>query len=250
MAIAFVQSNSAQEDTSDTSMAVTLAGVGAGNLIVLWAKYETDVNNDATVSASDGTSSFVARAVNHHNTLNDLHGVFLYLLVGNSGSRTYTVTWSEAVAFKWLHVREFSYTGTLSFDVDNVTAEGASGTNPASGTITTTGTDEVAIGGVSHYQATTFTSPLIGGSAAASLIGSGTSTGSFHRILTATMTNGAAAATTDTGLEWVSSIISFMTGAGGGTTLTPGVGSADYLGRSLTVVQAMSNDARIVFRRA
>jgi hypothetical protein len=229
MALAFVKSNAATEDTDDTAVTVQLTTVTAGNLIVLWIKFEGDANNNATCSASDGTSSFTARPVNHNDGVDDLHGCFLYLLASvASGTVTYTVTISESVPFKVVHAREYSYTGTLSFDVADETAEGA--TSPAtvgpSGAITTTGTDEVVIGGIAFYQSTGIDTSTIGGVAAANEVGTGTSGFTSHRILTATMTSGTFVANVGADNDWVASIISFKAAAGGGGRTTKNTRSA------------------------
>src|SRR5688572_22541321 len=106
MALAFVQQNTVTDDANDTGAQVALTGVGAGNLIVLWVKWEGAAG--ATITASDGTSNFTVRPTNDHNGNNDLHGAFAYLLVANSGDKTFTVTWSAARPFKAVHVKEFS----------------------------------------------------------------------------------------------------------------------------------------------
>ena len=217
MALAFVQSNSAMADPEGTPLTVALTGVGAGNLVVLWIKHE---GTSTTVTASDGTSSFTSgTSVSHGN--GDLHGRWMYLLVGNSGTRTYTVTLGAQRPYKRIHVWEFSYTGTLSLDVQNI----GSGTSaaPASGTVTTTGTDAVALGGYGEYGSGTLSSPLINGVAAGgSRINSpaGSFAGSWYGLLTATFTGGTASATLSGSAEWLCNIL-VLKASGGATTSWP-----------------------------
>jgi hypothetical protein len=137
----FIQSNGATDTTS-----VTLDGVTAGNLIVVWCGSQT---GGAPTVISDGTSSFtLCTAVNNFR--------FGYLLSANSGNRTYTFT--TASGYETIVVAEFSYTGDISFDQQNTnTTESASA---SSGDITTTGTAELVVGGiaVTTYPAVTYSS--------------------------------------------------------------------------------------------
>lgn len=213
MALAFVQSNTAWDAASSATLTVALTGVGAGNLIVLWTKFEEAAT---TVSVSDATSTLTnGTMVNHAN--GDLHGSWAYLLVGNSGNRTYTCTWGAARTHRRLHVWEFSYTGTASLDVQ-ATGSGASAT-PTSGTVTTTGTDAVALGGYGEYSANTPSLPLINGVAAAgSQLDSpaGALTSSWYTILTATFVGGAASLTLSGSGDWICNVLAIKTDAGGG----------------------------------
>lgn len=212
MAFAFIQSNSAQDDNNDNSASVGMT-VTAGNLVVGMGKWEVGTT---TLGVSDGTTGFTMRSVNPHSN-NDLNICFGYLPSANGGAQTYTFTWGANRPFKWVHVREYSYTGTASFDVDDVTAEG-SGTTVTTGAITTTGTDEVVIMGVGFYQSVNYgPGQTIGGSAAGNGLGTtGTTAYTADRILTATMSSGAGVVGTSASNDWVGSLISFKATAGGG----------------------------------
>lgn len=211
--VAFVQSGSNSADGESTSLAVTLTGVAAGNLIVCWSKFE---GADTTDTMSDGTSSLAQGAkINHAN--GDLRGRFFYLVAANSGTRTYTLSLAGARPYKRLHVWEFSSSGTLSLDVQN-TGSGAAGT-ASSGTVTTTGSDAVALGGYGEYTAAVPSNPQINGVAAGGSIinvPTNTYTASWYRLLSATFANGAATINANTGGDWVCNIIVLKTSGGGG----------------------------------
>ncbi len=238
MALAFVQSNSDWSDlgggTPAASLGVALTGVGAGNLIALWCKHEGAAT---TYSVSDGTTTLTnGTIVNHSN--NDLHGLWAYLLVGNSGNKTYTVTFGASRPYVRVHVWEFSYTGTLSLDTQN-TGSG-NGAAPASGAITTAGTDEVVFGSYGEYNAGVVTSPLINGAAATgSRINSplGSLAASWYRLPGATFAGGTASCSITIGDDWLCNVIAFTTNGGGGRTTRnahpSGLGMQHGLGMTL-----------------
>ena len=136
------------------------------------------------------------------------------------GNKTYTATFTGgARSYARIVVWEFSYSGTASFDTDDTTGQGAYPTNPSSGAITTTGTDEVVLGGYGEYAGTTFTSFAVNGVAAdGSVIVSGTA--SWYRLLLATFTGGTASAVITEGSAWICSALAIkVTAAGGGLSI-------------------------------
>ncbi len=219
MALAFVQSNSTADSSGapQASLGVALTGVGAGNLVAVWTKFEGAAT---TVSVSDGTSAFTnGTMVDHSN--GDLHGSWSYLLVGNSGNKTFTATFGASRPYPRVHVWEFSYTGTLVLDAQN-TGSG-NGATPASGAITTAGTDEVVLGSYGEYNAGLVTAPLINGAAAdGSRINSplGSLSASWYRLPGATFAGGTASCSITIGDDWLCNVIAFTTDAGGGGRTT------------------------------
>lgn len=207
MSFTFVQSG-----TSLDSNAVSLTGVGAGNLIAIWFKTEGTVG---TPTCSDGTSSLTVRSVNTHAN-NDLHGCFAYLLSANSGNRTYTFTPGGSPSFQRIIVMEFSLSAAATFDTDIATADGTS-TAPNSGNITTAGTDELVLGGYGEYSDSTLSARLINGSAADANVDA-SATSMWRRAVNATFT-GAASATLSPSAAWICSAIAFQIGGGGGATV-------------------------------
>lgn len=211
MAFTFTQNNRSHNDASGTSLTVALTGVTAGALIVLPVGWE---GADTTITASDGTSSFTAGT--HASPNGDQYACFLYLLSANSGNKTYTITWAASRPGRHCQVWEFGSTGTNSFDVQN-TGTGASG-SLASGTVTTTGTDEVVMGLGFPYGATLATSAeQIGGVSADGQLRAGSSENmnGWYRILTGTASGIAATATMDS-IDWVCNIIAFKAASAGG----------------------------------
>ena len=193
----FVQSN-----TSDTVTTVNLTGVGAGNLIVLWVKWEGTTSGGATVS--DGTSSLTMGTLSDPG--NTAVGQFAYLLSANGGNRTYTVTFPSGYSYPRLRIAEFSYSGTVSLDAQNIGS--GNSTACASGNIATTGTDEIVLGGYAEYSSNVLSSPLING-AASTFISGGTYGKMWYSILTATFSSGNASATLNGNSNWVCNIIAF-----------------------------------------
>lgn len=212
MSFTFVNSG-----TSADSNTVQVANVVAGNLIVLWFKTEGTIG---TPTVSDGTSSLSVRPVNSHGN-GDLHGFFAYLLSANSGNPvTYTVTPGGSGSFKRIVAMQFSYTGgSISFDTDIATADGTS-TAPNSGNITTTGTDELVLGGYGEYSDSTVSSRLINGSAADGNVDS-SQTSLWRRAVGATFT-GAASCTIGPSAAWICSAIAFKISASSSeSTISP-----------------------------
>lgn len=203
MAIAFVQSN-----TSSDLDTVALTGVGAGNLIVLYAKWEDVVGSctvtDGTTSLTMGTSNSAAIGPCSH---------FGWLLSANSGNKTYTVTFPASAAFKRILIAEFSYSGTAAFDAETSTRSNA--TSITSGNITTTGTDEVVFGSYAEYSSLTRSAHQINGVAADAVITAATNTDMWYRIVSATFTGQATATLADAG-DWTCHIIGFKATAAAG----------------------------------
>lgn len=211
MSFTFVQSN-----VSNSSDTITLNGVTAGNLIVLWAKWEEASVNDS-VSVTDGTST-LANGWSIHYGDSTPSGQFAYLLSANSGNRTYTVTWPDSASFKRLRIAEFSYTGgTISMDTQN--GNGSTGSSCSSANITTTGTDELCFGGYSEYTSAVLSSWDIGGSGYDGTVGGASLAQMWYKAFSGTFTGQASANMSISG-EWVCNIISFKITAAGGAPST------------------------------
>jgi hypothetical protein len=150
MSFTFVQKNATvSQDASATTVAVTLTGVGAGNLIVLVVRHE---NTPVTITASDGTTSLTAgNKITHSN--NDFNGQMFYLLSANAGTVTYTATFSSSRPYRAIIAEEYSYVGTAVLDVQATGAYGTS-TSIQSDSFATTGSDEVVIAGFFNYNST------------------------------------------------------------------------------------------------
>lgn len=201
---ALVNNNFNYEDVDDTSFTIQLTSVVAGNLIVLWCKWE---EGDTTLSISDGTSSL--DTTTHINNGSTVHGCWAYILstVAN-GTVTYTFTFGANSHFKRAHVAQFSYSGTIEYDGST----GASGTGTAvdSGTIATTGSEEICLGGYGESNNTTRASHAIDGTAADGVFsGGGSLTDAWYRRLTATDADVEATVTLGTSMAWIGGVIGF-----------------------------------------
>lgn len=221
MAYAFVQSNSAQQgSTPVTSLGVSLTGVGAGNLIAVWAKHEGAA---VAMSITDGTTVLTgATKTNHGN--GDLSAQWFYLLSANSGNKTYTLSFAGGVsrAFVSLIVFECSNSGSTSSLDGEAGAAGTGSGNLDSGNFTTTASDGIAFGGYGEYSGETISNMRINAVAAdASVTLSGaTFTAAWRKSFSSGFT-GSATAQLGTTQDWIVRGIAFKgTASGGGSGLS------------------------------
>jgi hypothetical protein len=228
---------------SGTTVAVNLSGIVAGDLIVAFAGNASD----STMTLSDGTSSFTGLTAQSLAS-KQIRGFYLLASVA-TGTVTYTATFAPTAVSKELHVWAFNPGSAVSLDTERHDGQAASSTAVSSGSITTTGTDEVVVAAVYQGSNAAVTVMQIGGVNAATTIAPGGNQASWDRILTGTLT-GSATATLASAQTWLCSVQAFKTGGGGATTLTPGAGAAVFTGATPAATQAMANDARIVIRQA
>jgi hypothetical protein len=216
MAISFVQSALGGSVGGGTAMSVNLTGVGANNLIVVWARWEGD-NAAVTTSCSDGTSTF-SNGTQTRGGTSDQYAQFFYLTAANSGNKTYTVTLSASRTTFYVHAWEFS-TGGVVVDVQ-ASGNGDSGTSLATGSFSTTGTTELVMGAVTNWTSTTFSNLSIGGVAATGNQGDNAYAGrSFYRI--ATVSSGTVSATASASTAWIAQAISFKESGGAAASSPP-----------------------------
>jgi hypothetical protein len=144
----FVQSALHATTANNGSIAKAMTGIGAGNVLAAYVKYEGD---DINITVSDGTSTFAEGTQGNHSN-NDLGGQWFYLLSANSGNKTITATFDANRPFKSIIIFEFSHTDTASFDAE----AGSSGTSGGAGVISsgdlTTAGAAVMLGGYSEYS--------------------------------------------------------------------------------------------------
>jgi hypothetical protein len=212
MPFTFVRNAAAADDDSLTaSVSIALTGIGAGNLLLCWCKWQ---GLATTLSVSDGASTFTNGSMMDHAN-GDLHGAVAWLLSANGGNRTITMTLGAARPSKRFHVWEFSYTGgTLALDVQ-ATGSGSS-TSPRSGTVTTTGSDAIGFGAYGEYSTQTTSNERIANVAATGVLRNtpaGSWASSWYRTLTATFSNGRASATLASTADWLCPIVVFKISA-------------------------------------
>ena len=201
---------------SGTSITVQLTNVAAGELIVVYTRHD---GAPTTMSVSDGTSSFEAGTLTDHAN-GDFSAQFHYLLTSvATGTVTYTCTVGAARASRMILVARVSYTGTASLDVQN-TGQGTS-TAPASGTVTTTGTDEIVWGCYADYSGQLTTAEKINAVDADAVIDDSANHNDamWYRVLSATFANGTASGTIAVSNPWICHVIAFKAAAGGAASV-------------------------------
>lgn len=245
MAFTFVansQGGSQNGGASATEDCTTSLNVQAGDVLVAWIKHE---GAPTTIAVADtgGGNSFTFDAgdkVNHSN--GDLSGTFGYLLSASAdASFTGRLTLGATRAFRTIQIWQFRPDAgeTVTKDQSN-DAQGSSGTIN-SGNITTTGSDVIVLGGYGEYVANNSSSHQIGGVNATGVLQASAISvnfsASWYRILSSTMTNGAATCS-NSSADWVGAIIAIKSeaGGGGGSLPTP----VGIIGLSTLFIAGMS----------
>jgi hypothetical protein len=206
-----IQSNSASSDGSSTTIAVSLTGVGAGNLIIIWVKGDT--GGDTTITCSDGTSSLSPGTKVYRSSFGGV-GCFFYLLSANAGNKTYTATFGIAKEYRRIGVYEFSHDLTILLDQETNVGGSSSGAN--SGNIATTGTSEVVFGGAStYYRSFTSNTYQINDVSGDGLRAINSTDWLWHKIFAATFTGHAQATISGGSDEWICGIMAFKEIGGG-----------------------------------
>lgn len=212
MAFQFITSvgNSNGDSGTTLDMGASL-NLAAGDVLVIWVKWEgaaTTVSVAKSTGSPANTFTFDAGDMTNHSN-NDLHGILGYLLAASAdASATMRVTWALTRPHRRGIIMQFRPDSleTVTKDASNI----GSGTSaaPQSGVITTTGTDEIAVGGYGEYSASTTSSELINGAAATEPTASPQNISSaWYSILTATFTGGRASATIVGNEDWICNVI-------------------------------------------
>lgn len=185
--IRLVRANSVNGATS-----VTLNGVTAGNLVVVWVKWEGSSSN-ASASISDGTSSLTMTTLGSVGTSSP-NGQFGYILSSvASGNVTYTATVPTGGGFINIVAMEFQCdAGVPIYDTDNVGGS-ASGDPVSTANITTTGYDELVIGACGEFSGWTFVAGTINGANAAPIVSANSQTATWYANFSAPFTGAATA---------------------------------------------------------
>lgn len=230
MACSFI---AATGNTSDAGVSTLDASgalnVAAGDVLVVWAKHE-GANTTFAMAKDAGSpaNTFTFDAgdeVNHSN--GDLNGAMGYLLsAAADASATFRLTLGASRAFTRFVLMQFRPDSgdTVTKDTSN-TGQGTSLT-PTSGAITTTGTDEIVVGGYGEYDNVTTASETINGVAATEPTGSPQAvTSAWYRLLSATFTGGTAAANIGVSRDWICNVLALKAeAAGGGGVVGPLLG--------------------------
>lgn len=199
------------QSANSTTIAVSLDGIVAGDLVVVYANAE---GAQTTIAISDGTSSFTMRPVVAHT--GSLHfSAFGYFVASvASGTVTYTATFGAGRQWRSIGAVAMSSSGTTAFDEGNQAS--GSGSSASTGNITTHGTDEVVFGGYAGINSgVSFSAPTFNGAALAD-----EHTGGILGIAWWFLSSTATSAVSDTSLpgsdDWIFHAISFNNNGGGG----------------------------------
>ncbi len=207
--------NGVNGSSNTTSCAISGTAVSAGDSVMCAAGWAVD---GLTASVSDGTSNFTGGAVNPGTNWSTAHLQVFYLSSSvATGTPTYTLTVTGAFG-PHIACLVFTPTGALAFDTDIATASGgALSTSVDSGSITTTGSDELVIGALMAENSPTVSAQAIGGTSATTNhieFASGAFTiAAFYLAKTGTIN---ATATLTTGQKYVANEAGFKIAAGGG----------------------------------
>ena len=216
MAFTFIASAvGGDDDAGTTSDTTTSFNVAAGDVLVAWVKSE---GAPTTVAVADtgGTNAltFDAGDVENHSN-GDLSTAWGYRLIAQANATaTFRLT-TQSRPFRTLIMWQFrpDAAETITKDASNVSQ--GSGTTMSSGNISTTGDDEIVLGGYGEYVGNNSANHQINGVAATGVVqASGiipNFTASWYRILAATFTNGQATCTNNSS-DWICGIIAIKSG--------------------------------------
>lgn len=230
MSLSYQQSNFSFNDATSLSISVTLTGVSAGSLLVVWICWENYGNGSSDISissVSDGTNSFTIGSQNLRGdgSSGEPCGHFAWLLSADSGDITIDVTMASSVTHLFAAAFEFApgSSETVSKVAEDATAEG-SDANPTSGAISASTGDAVIAGTQFWTNSGSWTGWDIGGLTADGHEESADSLDDYAtawcKILSSSLSSDDAEVIRDGGSsDWVCSIIAFEAAAGG-TTVT------------------------------
>jgi hypothetical protein len=216
MPLTFIAAVGGFDQTAGTTLDATASlNVAAGDLLIAWCKHEGAVGTFAVAKTTGGNDfTFDAGdAVSHSN--NDLHGSFGYRLSADADATFTPRLTTPSRVFRILLCAQFRPGAGDTCTKDTSNDNFGTGTALTSGNITTTGTDEVVMGGYGPYTSTTTSSETINSVAATEPSPSPQDNGSFwYRILTSTFTGGNAAGTLGASADWIGAVIAIKAAAG------------------------------------
>lgn len=212
MAFTFIASAQGAAEAAGTTLDTTTSlNVQAGDVLVCWVKHEGAPSSTFSVADSTSGNDFQFDAgdkTDHSN--NDLSTSFGYVLSASADASFTGRFTTLSRAFRTIQVWQFrpDVGETVTKDASN-DAQG-SGTSINSGNISTTGDDVIVLGGYGEYTANNSSAHQIGGTNATAVLQSqsvgANFTASWYRILSATMSNGAATCT-NASADWTGGII-------------------------------------------
>lgn len=218
MAATFIASASNASATSGQDLDCSSSlNVAAGDLLIAVAGYLYSTQTTESVAKNSGSpaNTFTFDSDDRGTQSSYVHTAVGYVLsAAADASATFRLHLDAAREYRSIIVLQFRPNGLAYKDTRNKTLDTDGGTPCTSGTITTTGTDEVVVGGVKQfYDSGTTSVETIGGTTADGYVRTAGASGvssAWYRILAATMTSGQAQATLPDGTtQWNCHIVSF-----------------------------------------
>ena len=197
-----------------TTVAAGLTSIASTNVIVAFVTWG-NTGGITITSVSDGTNNLTAVTANTSDT--QVGSQFFYTIGSTpTGNVTYTATASSSTGMV-ICVMAFNPSGTASLDQTRQDQSAAASASSVTGNITTTGTDELVIGGVGTQNSRTFSAQQINAINAAANVGAagGGGAGNEYYLTFGTTFTGQGTATISSADRWSSSIISFNNAGGG-----------------------------------
>lgn len=208
-------SNASDSTTSTTIDTTTALNVAAGDTLATWVKHE-GTSTTITIADSVAGNSHTVDAgdkVDHSN--GDLSATFGYVLsAAADASFTGRATFGVAKPFRSIIVAQFRPDAGETVSKDTSATGQGNGTAVQSGTYTTSGTDEVTMGGYGEYVAATSSSHQINGVAAdavrkTDVTHANNFTAAWYRIISATFAAGRSTCTAGASGDWIGCGIAF-----------------------------------------
>lgn len=182
MSFTAISTNSSGSSGSSGTTQGTAVVVNLHDLIYVWVSGQGSFTNITVADTSGNTYTKVPEGViSNPGSPTDPKSCMFYCLDANASvSPTVTATFDVAATWKDIIVVVFTPTGTVSFEAAKTTAN-AGGSAPASGNITTVGTDGLALLAYAEYgesldtpwqiNAITLTEGTVGGSSSKMAVG-------------------------------------------------------------------------------
>jgi IPT/TIG domain len=229
--IALVQHGSSDNGTtSSSSGVVTLPSIAAGHLLTCSLTFGNTGGTTLSVSDSLNGTWSVANAAHYNSTIVQTTAQF-YMPDSKAGSTKITGTAAAAAAWGAMNCQEWSGAATSS-PLDQSAQQDGTTANPSSGSVTTTSSGELVLGGLENVE--------------------GPAAGSGFTVVNSTAltwlsseyqiqgSSGSIAATwTGSSARWTAQVATFKAGTGGGGSPSPAITSlspsSGTVGTSVTI---------------
>jgi hypothetical protein len=145
MAIAFVNSGTASDDASGTTLTTSAQNVTAGNLLVGCLEFGTAAVTLQSVADTAG-NTWNTRPLFTAANNNKIQVFYAFNVLGNASNQVTTTLTGTGASFRRSIIHQYSGALTSNpFDVDIPGADGASGTTLTSGSFTPSEANEMAV---------------------------------------------------------------------------------------------------------